>query len=149
MIFDSFSRSITRSYYRNSVGALLVYDITKRCTFEHIEDWYEEAKMHIEPHRAVFILVGTKCDIESNREVTTEEGKQFAEFHGLKFLETSSKSGQNVEEAFLSVTRDIHSMLETGNLKMKEGWDGIKNGYARPDETFQLMEGEAQSGGCC
>ncbi len=145
----SFSRSITRSYYRNSVGAMLVYDITKRQSFEHLEDWLEESKLHIEPHRAVFLIVGHKADMDDQRAVTTREGQQFADFHGLKFIETSAKTGQNVEEAFQIVTKDVYEMLDRGQVSVEEGWDGIKNGYTRPRESFTLMEGEAQSGGCC
>lgn len=53
-------RSITRSYYRNSVGALLLYDTTNYESFEHVNDWLQEAKKQIEPHQSVFCLVGTK-----------------------------------------------------------------------------------------
>ena len=53
-------RSITRSYYRNSVGALLLYDSTNYDSFEHVNDWLQEARKQIEPHQSVFILVGTK-----------------------------------------------------------------------------------------
>ena len=128
---------------------MLVYDITKRKSFEHLEDWLEESKIHIEPHKAVFLIVGHKSDMEEQRAVTTREGQQFADFHGLKFVETSAKTGQNVEEAFQIVTKDIYDMLDQGQIKVEEGWDGIKNGYTRPRESFTLMEGEAQSGGCC
>lgn len=58
-------RSITKSYYRNSVGALLIYDVTKRASFEHIPIWMNDAKRHIEPHRPVFVLVGCKLDLVS------------------------------------------------------------------------------------
>lgn len=61
----SFNRSITKSYYRNSVGALLIYDITNRDSFEHIPMWMNDAKRHIEPHRPVFVLVGCKLDLVS------------------------------------------------------------------------------------
>ena len=105
--------------------------------------------MHIEPHKAVYMVVGHKADINEERAVTTKEGRHFAEFHGLRFLETSAKTGQNVEEAFQVITKDIYEMLEQGQLRIEEGWDGIKNGYAQPRETFTLMEGEPQSGGCC
>nr|CAI5858448.1 unnamed protein product [Callosobruchus analis] len=83
-------RSITKSYYRNSVGALLVYDICNRSSFEHIPQWMAEARRHIEPHRPVFALVGCKLDLVANggqREVSKEEAKHFA---GILF-ETISK----------------------------------------------------------
>ncbi|KAF3823534.1 hypothetical protein GH733_007002 [Mirounga leonina] len=62
-------RSITRSYYRNSVGGFLVFDITNRRSFEHVKDWLEEAKMHVQPFRIVFLLVGHKCDLASQRQI--------------------------------------------------------------------------------
>ncbi|GAB1604758.1 ras-related protein Rab-39B-like [Argonauta hians] len=142
-------RSITRSYYRNSVGALIVYDITKRSSFEHLEDWLKESQLHIEPHKAVYVIVGHKSDKDNDRKVTTREGRQFAEYHGLRFLETSAKTGTNVEEAFLVVARDIYQMLEEGKITVEEGWDGVKNGFARPKETLHLVEGEPEGGGCC
>ena len=126
-----------------------MYDITKRKTFDHIEDWLEEAKIHIEPHKAVFHIIGHKCDMSEERAVTTREGQQFAEFHGLKFLETSAVTGQNIEEAFVGITKEIYEQLEEGELSVEEGWEGIKNGYARPRETLTLMEGEPEGGGCC
>ena len=61
-------RSITRSYYRNSVGALLLFDTTNYDSFEHINDWLQEAKKQIEPNNAIFMLVGTKVDKEHLRE---------------------------------------------------------------------------------
>ena len=64
----SFLRSITKSYYRNSVGALLVYDICNRDSYKHIPVWMMEAKRHIEPHKAVFILVGCKLDLAADED---------------------------------------------------------------------------------
>lgn len=65
LYFVFYNRSITKSYYRNSVGALLIYDITKRASFDHIPVWMNDAKRHIEPHRPVFVLVGCKLDLVS------------------------------------------------------------------------------------
>lgn len=142
-------RSITRSYYRNSVGALLVYDITKRSTFEHMPEWLFEAKRHIEPHKAVFQLVGCKHDMETEREVSQEEAQQLADFYNIGFLETSAKSGMNVEDAFTRIAQEIYHHLQSGELKVEDGWDGIKNGFARPRENLHLMEAEPQRSTCC
>lgn len=86
-------RSITKSYYRNSVGALLVYDVCNRSSFEHIPLWMMEAKRHIEPHRPVFALVGCKVDLVGSdnkngarREVSCEEARMFAEENGICFF---------------------------------------------------------------
>ena len=128
---------------------ILVYDITKRRSFEHLEDWLEEVKIHIEPNRAAYLVVGHKADRDAERAITYREGKRFAEFHGLKFLETSAKSGMNVEECFLTVSRDIYDMLDRGQISVEEGWDGIKAGYSRPKEAFHVEEGQPEGGGCC
>lgn len=62
-------RSITRAYYRNSVGGLLLFDITNRRSFQNVHDWLEEARSHVQPHSIVFLLVGHKCDLEAERQV--------------------------------------------------------------------------------
>lgn len=90
-------RSITRSYYRGAAGALLVYDITRRETFEHLTRWLEEARQS-SANDMVIMLIGNKSDLESRRAVSTKEGELFAEEHGLIFMETSAKEDRNVEE---------------------------------------------------
>lgn len=146
-------RSITKSYYRNSVGALLVYDICNRTSFEHIPIWMMEARRHIEPHRPFFALVGCKLDLVNSgiqREVSKEEAKMFADQNGLYFVETSSKNGMNVEEAFKSVTQEVYNRIQTGEYKVEDGWDGIKTGFARPNGLdLNLVEAEAARTGCC
>ncbi|ETW48159.1 GTP-binding protein YPTC4 [Plasmodium falciparum MaliPS096_E11] len=102
-------RSITRSYYRGAAGALLVYDITRRETFNHLNRWLDEVRQNSNPHMAI-ILVGNKCDLE-RREVSAEEGAQFARQNGLIFLETSAKTAKNVEEAFLYTARKIYDNI--------------------------------------
>lgn len=124
-------RSITRSYYRNSVGALLLYDSTNYDTFEHVAEWLQETKKQIEPNNVIFMLVGSKVDKEHLREVPTEQAQQFADYHNLLFIETSSKTGYNVENAFTLLATQVYDMLEQGKFKIQDGWDGIKSGYIR------------------
>lgn len=78
-------RSITRSYYRSAIGALLIYDITRRETFEHLEEWMEEVKANGNEAMEV-LLIGNKTDLEDQRQVSFEEGKAFAAKNKLKFL---------------------------------------------------------------
>ncbi|KAD6454096.1 hypothetical protein E3N88_08802 [Mikania micrantha] len=75
-------RSITRSYYRGAAGALLVYDITRRETFNHLASWLEDARQHANANMTV-MLIGNKCDLAHRRAVSTEEGEQFAKENGL------------------------------------------------------------------
>ena len=93
-------RSITRSYYRGAAGALLVYDITRRETFEKLASWLKDAKQYSTTDMSIMI-VGNKSDLDAKREVSFEEGKQFAENNDLLFMEVSAKSGQNVEEVII------------------------------------------------
>nr|CAD7570744.1 unnamed protein product [Timema californicum] len=149
----NFEQSITKSYYRNSVGALLVYDICNRASFEHIPLWMMEAKRHIEPHRPVFALVGCKLDLANSsniREVSLEEARAFAEQNGLHHVETSAKSGVNVEDAFRLVTQEVYGRIQTGEYKVEDGWDGIKTGFQRPGGLdFNLIEAEPAKSTCC
>ncbi|KAL7646659.1 UNVERIFIED_CONTAM: hypothetical protein RMT77_001910 [Armadillidium vulgare] len=143
-------RSITRSYYRNSVGALVVFDITNKKSLEHIPMWIMEAKRHIQPHQAVFVLVGTKIDIEDEREVKTEDAQTLADFYGIKYIETSALRGINVEESFRIITQEIYDKVQSGEFKMADDWDGIKAGFARSHHGYSLVEAEpTKSGFCC
>jgi Ras-related protein Rab-2A len=120
-------RSITRSYYRGAAGALLVYDVTRRDTFEHLASWLEDAKQHANPNMTI-MLVGNKADLEHRRAVAKEEGAAFAEEHGLLFLETSAKTSANVEEAFIAAAGKICEKID-GGLDVSNESYGIKAGY--------------------
>nr|GLL47231.1 ras-related protein RABB1c [Ipomoea trifida] len=108
-------RSITRSYYRGAAGALLVYDITRRETFNHLASWLEDARQHANANMTI-MLIGNKCDLAHRRAVSTEEGEQFAKEHGLIFMEASAKTAQNVEEVNEVFYRDTDSFL---NLSLR------------------------------
>ncbi|KAJ8267016.1 hypothetical protein GJAV_G00137330 [Gymnothorax javanicus] len=122
-------RSITRSYYRNSVGGLLVFDLTNRRSFEHLKDWLEEAKMHVQPFQIVFLLVGHKCDLGQLRQVSREEAEQVASAFGMNYIETSAKDTVNVEESFTILTRDIYERVKRGEINIQEDWEGVKSGF--------------------
>lgn len=109
-------RSITRSYYRGAAGALLVYDITRRDTYDHLTSWLDDCRKYSNQNLTI-MLVGNKSDLEGKREVSTEEGQAFAAKHGLFFLETSAKTALNVENAFLETARKIYEATEKGGLE--------------------------------
>lgn len=131
-------RSITYSYYRNTVGCLIVYDITNRESFLNVKDWLSEAKQCVEESDVVFMLVGHKIDKESRRVVSTEEGERFAEANNMMFIETSAKVLCNIEEAFIRVTEEVHKRMERGDLGLKDGWDGIKALPMRPTDVLGI-----------
>jgi len=108
-------RAVTSAYYRGAVGAMLVYDITKRQTFDHVPRWLEELRNHAD-NNIVIMLVGNKCDLENLRAVPTEDAKEFAQKEGLFFLETSAMEATNVETAFLTVLTEIFKIVSKKSL---------------------------------
>ena len=146
-------RSITRSYYRGAAGALLVYDITRRDTFQHLGRWLEEAKQHAQPNM-VILLIGNKNDLEHKRAVSTEEGQAFAETNGLLFLETSAKTAYNVEQAFLKTADEIHSKIQSGEIDVTNESHGIKVGMGTGSASGALpglggADAPPRQSGCC
>eukprot|EP01087_Luapelamoeba_hula_P008261 TRINITY_DN205_c0_g1_i1.p1 TRINITY_DN205_c0_g1~~TRINITY_DN205_c0_g1_i1.p1 ORF type:complete len:244 (-),score=50.90 TRINITY_DN205_c0_g1_i1:74-706(-) len=99
-------RTITSSYYRGAHGIIVVYDITDAKTFESITKWLEEIDAFAGP-TVLKLLVGNKCDRESERAITAQKGSELAGSLGIPFIETSAKTTINVEEAFLRLTRAI------------------------------------------
>ena len=95
-------RAITSAYYRGALGALLVYDISKKASFDSVEKWLKELREHADAN-IVLMLVGNKCDLKHLRAVKTEEASIFAEKNSLAFLETSALDSSNVETAFQRV----------------------------------------------
>jgi small GTP-binding protein len=100
-------KALVRGYYRNAVGGLIVYSVTDRNSFNHLEKWLEELTSNADPGILV-MLVGNKSDLESARQVSTQEGKDFAMKHGLNFIETSAKMGTQIEAAFQKVIHEIY-----------------------------------------
>lgn len=99
-------RNITASYYRGAAGIAIVYDITEPDSFSNINSWLIEVEKNASKN-VYKILVGNKCDLEEKRKVSFEQGKEFADTHGMKFFETSAKNAHNVEDAFVTMTREI------------------------------------------
>lgn len=145
-------RSITRSYYRGAAGALLVYDITRRDTFQHLSRWLEEARQHAQSNM-VIMLIGNKNDLEQRRAVSTAEGKAFAEANGLIFMETSAKTAYNVESAFINTAEKIHGKILSGEIDVSNESHGIKVGMAASGGGGGLpglQANQAAAGkGCC
>ncbi|KAF0928216.1 hypothetical protein E2562_038458 [Oryza meyeriana var. granulata] len=112
-------RAITSAYYRGAVGALLVYDITKRQSFDNVHRWLRELRDHADSS-IVIMMVGNKSDLTHLRAVSEDEGKALAEKEGLFFLETSAMEAVNVEEAFQTIITEVYGIVNRKALAAKE-----------------------------
>jgi Ras-related protein Rab-11A len=149
-------RAITKAYYRGAVGALLVYDITDRETFENLKRWLSEVQGHAD-RDIKLMLVGNKSDMESARAVSQDEGRAFAEQHGLYFVEASALKGDAVNHAFEHIIEKIFDhhvtrvkTLEAESKAMEDGGEFKLQGESVDITREPAAKTGAQSqGGCC
>jgi Ras-related protein Rab-2A len=152
-------KSVTRSYFRGASGALLVFDISRRPTFEHVTDWLNDLRQIAEPD-IVVVLVGNKSDLaagdENQREVTQLEAEEWAKRNGvLEYVETSAKSGEGVEMAFGRVAERIYQNIEAGKYDLNDRRSGVKGPGAGGANRGMVKLGapakgkNGWGGGCC
>ncbi|KAI9730576.1 MAG: hypothetical protein M1834_005817 [Cirrosporium novae-zelandiae] len=173
-------KSITRSYFRGASAALLVFDLTRRSTFESVTQWLRDLRL-IAEEDIVVVLVGNKLDLAQSslasgtnsnagdgrgelnrRAVTHEEAEEWCSANNvLKYVETSAKSGEGVERAFLEVAERIFQNIEAGKYDLNDRRSGVKapgatggSGGGAGAKTVTLGMGDVTSsrgwmGGCC
>lgn len=184
-------KSITRSYFRGASGALLVFDITRRSTFDHATEWLTDLRQIAEKD-IVVVLVGNKFDLaaastvtsngstqgstaaaaaaetrgldkENKRAVTRDEAEEWCRRNGvLRYIETSAKSGEGVEKAFLEVAEKIYENVERGRYDLNDRRSGVKGpgaggpgagrgGTVRLGMNDAVGQGGSKGwgGGCC
>ncbi|XP_064378708.1 ras-related protein Rab-37 isoform X4 [Dromaius novaehollandiae] len=128
-------RSVTHAYYRDAQALLLLYDITSRLSFDNIRAWLTEIHEYAQKD-VVIMLLGNKADVSGERAVRTEDGASLAREYGVPFMETSAKTGMNVELAFLAVAKELK-----------------QRAARQPDEPrFQIhdyVEAQKEKPGCC
>jgi Ras-related protein Rab-2A len=112
-------RSITRSYYRDSACAIIVYDITDKSSFDKIEDWIRDVR-NLAPPDCLLVLFGNKLDLDAQRAIRTEQGQDLAERHGLYFFETSAATGQNVSHAFNECVTAVYTRAKSAGVQIGE-----------------------------
>lgn len=97
-------RSLTRNYFRDADGILFVYDITTQDTFTNLKDWIKDAENN---GKFEMIIIGNKCDLDYNREVSKDFVEKFCNKKNIKSLETSAKTDINVYLAFETLILQI------------------------------------------
>ncbi|XP_060579696.1 ras-related protein Rab-11B-like [Ruditapes philippinarum] len=136
--------AITSAYYRGAVGAMIIYDVTKRSSFTNVVKWVNEIKENgIE--NIPIVLVGNKMDLKSKREVPTNEAKEFAERNNLEFIEMSAKTNTNVDKAFedllTGIMRKVGKDLDVGNSLSPNEIKATPTGVAEPSKHEEEEKG--------
>ena len=108
-------RSVGKAYYRNAIGVLLVFSLTDHVSFEKLDEWITDVSQYCHP-KANMILVGNKSDLSDSRKVTLDEIKKFTEGHNLQYIESSAKTGSNINECFYQVAKSIYDGVVTGDI---------------------------------
>jgi len=114
-------RAVTKSYYREAMGALLVYDITKYDTFTHIGSWYREIQAMNQTGKIPILVIGNKLDMESERMVPQAEALQYADTNGLLYIETSARHGNDCQKAFQLLFQEMHKIQSLNPIERQSG----------------------------
>ncbi|KAJ5888866.1 hypothetical protein N7495_008907 [Penicillium taxi] len=158
-------KSITRSYFRGASGALLVFDISRRSTFVSCTQWLQDLRQ-IAEEGIVVILVGNKTDLagreagSNQRHVTVQEAEEWCRMNNVvRYVETSAKSGDGVEQAFLEVAERIYRNIDAGRYDLNDRRSGVKGfgasggAHKGMPRTVTLGMDDAMKGGwtgyCC
>ncbi len=134
-------RTITSSYYRGAHGIIVVYDVTDPESFNNVKQWLQEIDRYA-TEGVNKLLVGNKSDMSDKKAVEYTVAKEFADGLGIPFLETSAKSATNVEQAFLTMARQIKERMGSNNV----------GGSGASKAGIQVGGGKAvqqSGGGCC
>jgi len=119
-------KAITRNYFREADGIVVVYDVTDITTFTKIMDWLEEAYNQIDPQKCQKILIGNKTDLTLDRMVNFDEAENMALSLGMNYYETSAKDGpKEINKAFDDLSKKIseYRMRTSGSsIRPKESW---------------------------
>ncbi|XP_010033086.2 ras-related protein Rab11C [Eucalyptus grandis] len=144
------SRAITSQYYRGAVGALLVYDITKRQTFDNIERWLRQLR-ELAGSDIVIMLAGNKSDLNHIRAVPVEDGQAFADKEGLLVLETSALDATNIERAFQTILTQINHIKRLRALALAARESAAAASRRSQGTTVDVAEasGSANKMWCC
>ena len=111
-------RPIFKAYFRNALGAVLVFDLTQRQSFDELNMWINDLNSLCSPN-AYIVLVGNKNDLADDRQIAETEAQEFAKRYNIIYLETSAKTGENVEETFARLGQGILKQIKAGDIKPK------------------------------
>ncbi len=123
-------RSLINSFFRCTSLAIIVYSIENRNSFENLEQWLNQVKSESSPDVQI-VLIGNKADLEDKRKVSKKEGEKFAQEHNFAFfMETSAKTGFNVQNLFVEIIKHLYKI----NLTLKNE-KSVKSSMSSVSET--------------
>ena len=141
-------RSLITNFYRNSSMAIIVYAINSKDSFENIDMWLKELRTHSNPDVKMF-LIGNKVDLEKERQITKEQGEEFANMNKLNyFIEASAKTGINAQNVFIQAAK----ILYEDHLKYKKDEEAEENLSMKTVDFSKKLDNKktnAKKGGCC
>lgn len=144
-------RSISNTYFKNSQGVILVYDITDRAKFEKLGQWIHDAQSNAGEH-IDFLLIGNKTDLDKERQITSQEGELLAKTHGMLFMEVSALSNADecVNKAFdLLVNQIVQRMLLKSSIAEEEEIALLKAENLYSNRNIKKRESVSNGGQCC
>ncbi len=141
-------KSVTRSYYRSSAVAIIVYDITNRESYEAIEKWIEDCRVNGNKEMSM-MLVGNKLDLDSHRIVSYEEGEILANENNMLFLETSAKSSENIDMIFAKTAEIIYKKILNKEIDPTNDVFGVKTGTSYKKSAKLDNIRIKNNSGCC
>jgi len=134
-------RSVAKSFYRNAMGVFVVFDLTNVESFDNVRNWLYQAKKEAGENICKMIIANKK-DLVEERQVSEEDIKELLEeLEGIEIMEVSAKTGENINEAFMKIAKDIK---KTFNLENKVSAPANQNIRLKRAEKEENM-----SGGCC
>ena len=137
-------KAITGAYYKGSKGAFIVYDITRKETFDSVDRWINDLKCTADP-KITIILIGNKCDLEHRREILKAQGEEKARSFGCAFLETSALSGDNIEKGFQTMITEIYKKFKNETIVD----DDLDNMGKAEDLKLNKTEDNKKKKVCC
>lgn len=135
-------RSISKSYFRNALGAILVFALDDEESFNNLATWINDIHTLCVPNAGI-LLVGNKSDLESTRKITSEDAEEFARMHNMDYIETSALNGNNVELAFYRLTNTVYQKIKSGGIT------GNFHLVSKPIAPITVVPRKEEKKGCC
>jgi small GTP-binding protein len=142
-------KAIAKSYFRNSVGCVLVFDTTSQASFDDVQFWLSEFRMLADPN-AFILMVGNKIDLENERQIRCDTAEIFAKDHLLEYLETSAVTSHNIKETFQRLATSVFDLVQNGKIRQYRSGEDPKRVKREEIIDANVRDELSKHGfGCC